>query len=290
MNTARAVDGNMQYIQQVFLRVQDHLRDHPYEDLKDLIRMLDAESPRFRSVAYEGASMEIGLSGLSGSDGLGKWEAFYKLVGKVHSFHVDIGLGWAFAKNGSVPRSEWEGYHPLMRWMVFDGIGYYHGLFKGRNTIKKLLVPKDINEIDQKGFDQGLGRRLWYHSQGDGGRAAELIQSFPSSRHPDLWRGLGIACGYVGGLGKSDLDLLVEYSGDYRQNIQTGVALAAFSRIASESLNPDIEMACVVICGKNITEIEDIKENVIRKLDYASGSKAEMHSGVFLFQLESSFS
>ncbi|MBL0272347.1 MAG: DUF1702 family protein [Chitinophagaceae bacterium] len=92
-------------------------------------------------------------------------------------------------------------------------MGYYAGLFKGRRTIKNQLVPDGIGAQELQGFDQGLGRRLWYNARGEVKEVARLIQTFTSTRHPDLWRGIGIACGYVGGNQQENLELLLTASG-----------------------------------------------------------------------------
>ena len=112
---------------------------------------------------------------------------------------MDIGLGWAFAKTEISPTPYLESLHRVMNRMVFDGMGYYYGLFKGRKTVKNQLIPEGIEEQELHGFDQGLGRRLWYISKGEVNELVQLIQPFHFSRHADLWRGVGIACGYVGG-------------------------------------------------------------------------------------------
>src|SRR4030095_10742192 len=169
------------------------------------------------SIAYESASMELGLNDLSRGTQLHEWNKFYNRTGQVHSFHLDIGLGWAFAKAGTFPAPNWEPLHPLMRWMVFDGMGYFNSLYRGRRTVKNHIVPKNIEGEDLHGFDQGIGRRLWYIANGEVKIVTELIQPFPLSRHPDLWRGAGIACGYVGGCKQNDLELLSKASGEYKQ-------------------------------------------------------------------------
>jgi hypothetical protein len=284
MNMPGDVCGKMEHIQNVFLGVQDSIRDET--EVAELIALLDTEPPLYRSVAYESGSMIIGLRDLSKGTRLHEWKKFYALAGKVHSFHVDIGLGWAYAKKEVLPDRNLELLHPLMRWMVFDGMGYYNGLFRGRRTIKHHLVPDGIEGEDLKGYDQGLGRRLWYMANGEVIKVTSSIQTFPSSRHQDLWRGVGIACGYVGGNAEGDLELLLHASGDSRKNLCTGIALAAISRSASDSITPDIETACKVLCKMTLKDIESFKT----QLDDTSGIETQPPSGHLILQLESEFS
>jgi hypothetical protein len=119
------------------------------------------------------------------------------------------------------------------------------------------LIPEGINEQELHGFDQGLGRRLWYIARGNVNELVQLIEPFASSRYTDLWRGVGIACGYVGGSEKANLELLLNTSSEYKKQLCTGITLAAISRNASNSLTPDIGLACEIICGFPL-------ENVLR--------------------------
>jgi len=281
MNMPGDVVRKMEYIQNVFLGVQDSIRDET--EVEELIALLDTEPPHYRSVAYESGSMIVGLRDLSKGTRLHEWKKFYSLAGEVHSFHVDIGLGWAYAKKEVIPDRDLELLHPLMRWMIFDGMGYYNGLFRGRRTIKNHIVPDGIEGDDLRGYDQGLGRRLWYMGNGDVIKVTAYIHAFPSSRHQDLWRGVGIACGYVGGNTEGDLKLLLHSSGEWRQKLRTGIALAAISRSASDSITQDIETACKVLCNMTLTDIEALKT----KLKDTSGTEAEHHPGHLMLQLES---
>lgn len=268
MNSHNSVSGKMEYIQKVFLNVQDYMQKN--HELEELIAFLDAEPPEFRSVAYESASMEIGLQELSCGKELNNWKKFYKRSAKAHTFHMDIGLGWAFAKTEISPTPYMEFLHPVMSWMVFDGMGYYFGLFKGRKTVKNQFTPAGIKEQDSHGFDQGLGRRLWYIAKGEVIELIQLIQPFHLSRHADLWRGVGIACGYVGGCDKSKLERLLKFSAEYNSQFCTGFALAAISRSASNTVTGDIEFASEIIYGKPLKEVLSVETGVINQFDSAS--------------------
>ncbi|MEO8416746.1 MAG: DUF1702 family protein [Ginsengibacter sp.] len=253
MNLHNNVSGNMEYIQKVFLGVQVYMQEN--HDMEELITFLDAEPPGFRSVAYESASMEMALPELLSGTALDNWKKFYQRSAKVHTFHMHIGLGWAFAKTETVQSPYLLSMQPLMRLMVFDGMGYYYGLFKGRRTVKNQWVPEGIVQQELKGFDQGLGRRLWYISKGEVNELVQLIQPFQLPRHPDLWRGVGIACGYVGGSGKADLERLLHFSDECKDDLCTGIALAAISRNASNSVSEHINLACNIICGKPLKDV-----------------------------------
>ena len=259
------VSTKMEYIQNLFLRIQGYMQHQPA--LEDLMAFLDSEPPEFRSVAYESASMEVGFQDLSNGTELNEWKKLYTRSWKAHSFHLDIGLGWAYAKTATLPAPNWESLHPLMRWMVFDGMGYYYGLFRGRRTVKNHIVPAGIEGEDRQGFDQGLGRRLWYIAKGEVKEIIPLIQTFPFFRYPDLWRGVGIACGYVGGNKQEDLELLLTASAECKQQLCAGIALAAVSRSTSDSVTDDIKTACRVLCEMPLEEIIGLKTKIANNVD-----------------------
>ena len=247
------VSQRMDYIQKLFLGVENRIQKK--SALNEIIEVLETEPPEFRSVAYESASFEIALEDLQTNPRLDRWKEFRQLCGSQHTFHIDIGLGWAFAKTGLRPDPYVQTMQPLVKWMVFDGLGYYYALFKGRSTLKNKELPELIEGDSLQGFDQGLGRRLWYMAKGNVNEVNKLVEGFPSSRHSDLFRGIGIACGYVGGSDEDDLLCLRGISGENHSQLQLGIVLAAISRIASDTINEDISIACRIICSKSMNEL-----------------------------------
>lgn len=272
MSLSAKVSDNMHQVQKLFLEVQEFMFQ-PHS-LEEIISFLDAQPLIFRSVGYESASFMMGMKDLEAGNEMENLMALYKTSLLQHSFHMDIGLGWAFAKSGTLPGIFFPNRKPVMREMVFDGIGYYHGLFKGRRTVREPLVPEGIAGTDLWGFDQGLGRRLWYMAKGNVDELSLLMESFPAHRHPALWSGVGIACGYVGGSIQEGLELLLKYSGESKNNLQTGIILALMSRQASGSIGQDLETACRVICNKTTTEIEEKIGDFTKKYFYIYNSKA----------------
>src|SRR4030095_14934231 len=144
MNIPDNVPGRIEYIQKLFLRVERCVETT--NDLGAVIELLEQEATEFRSIAYESASMVIGVKDLCNTNKLGTWKQFRNASSGRHSFHIDIGLGWAFAKTGKQPSELLSGANDIGKGMVYDGIGYYHGLFKGRSAIKKKMIPAEIEE------------------------------------------------------------------------------------------------------------------------------------------------
>jgi len=243
----------MNYIQRLFLDAERTAEK--VDDLSEIFRLLDEESPEFRSIAYESASMAIAIKDLYAKQALGSWIQFRHACLKKHTFHIDIGLGWAFAKTNIIPVDFLQVVNPAVKWMAFDGIGYYNGLFKGRATIKNKIIPEEIGKANLDGFDQGLGRRLWYMAKGEINELMNLLRGFSEARQSNLWRGVGIACGYVGGTTDDDLLQLLNASAANANQLQSGILLAAISRIYSNSVNEEVTRACRIVCDKKIDSL-----------------------------------
>jgi hypothetical protein len=273
----------MEYIQKLFLKVGVCLQQK--QTLNEIISLLETEPSEYRSVAYESASFEIALTDLNENQKLDRWKEFKKLSEEQHTFHIDIALGWAFAKAGLSPQTYVPSISSLAKWMVYDGVGYYYGLFKGRNTLKNKIIPEEIKDERLHGFDQGLGRRLWYIAKGNVNESIDLLRNFPEKRHGDLFRGIGIACGYVGGNEEDDLISLLKFSNEYYSQLQTGILLAAISRIASNTVNAPIEDACHIICNKTIEGLRMNMMNTTTNFLYLYNN--DTSDGLWLTHLQS---
>lgn len=251
---------NIAYIENLFMDVRAFVQKKPAK--QDLIQFLEAEPAVFRSISYESASFELASQFLESTGELDHWEEFFDFDGQTHPFHIDIGLGWAIAKLNKFPEPAWEAPMSRRRWMVFDGIGYYFALYRGRRTIKNRSVPLGMHEMDQRAFDQGIGRRLWYHVKGNMKDLFNLIDTFDPMRRGNLWRGVGVACGYVGGSNKKRLDQIAVFSGDFLKQFASGISLAMMSRIGSNSVNDDLIQACLQICSQTKEDIVELKRSL----------------------------
>ncbi len=255
----------MQGVQELFLEIQEYMQGSCALD--DLMSYLDAVPWEFRSVAYESASMGLGFQPDWKTKGIQmeQWDRFYARSDKIHAFHVNIGLGWGLAKAGILPTFQQDFPYPLMRWMIFDGVGYYYGLFQGRKTLKNQLIPKGVGEEDMQGFDQGVGRRLWYICKGDLEKLVCWFEVFAACRHSDLWRGVGMACGYVGGTRLAEIEFLLTAAGEYKLQFCSGMALAAMSRTLVDNEAIDGGVICKTACNRTLDEIKDLRINIFNK-------------------------
>ena len=66
---------------------------------------------------------------------------------------------------------------------------------------------------------------------------------------------------------KSNLERLLNFSTEFNKQLCAGVALAAISRSASNSVTRDIELACEIICGKPLKDVLSDETGVRNQFD-----------------------
>lgn len=208
--------------------------------LHDFLEQTDSD---FRSVAYEAAAMSRAISSLSENENLERWSSFL-LKFPQHAVQIHIGLGWAFSQKKLSPIPFLSSVESVMHPRTLDGLGYSDATFRQRVVIQNKSVPEHFTSELLRGYDQGVGRALWYVSQGSPTRLLELINSFPEERRSDLWRGTGIAVAYVGGFDETILDELRFLANLFFDDLKTGTILATSSRFQANTLNKFSELIC----------------------------------------------
>jgi hypothetical protein len=187
--------------------------------LDDLVVALDEFQPRYRSAGYEGASMGVAIERDDG------WRTFNEKT-KAHETQVHIGLGWAFAEKNWPIERELHMVNQDLRTKVLDGYGYWNGLFRRRLTIRTQSIPLNITSDLQTGFDQGVGRAIWYVAKGEIAKVVNIINHFSDDRRPNLWQGIGVASTYVGGCSEELIFELKAIAGEFKSNLDKGIEAA----------------------------------------------------------------
>ena len=208
----------------------------------------------FRGFAYEGAAM-----GLTLLDILSPWRQrhlrdFLAGPGAPHAYMVQIGVGWALARLHR-PVAGWlNRLDPAVKWLVLDGYGFHEGYFHWPRYIARQEPPRRLSGYARRGFDQGLGRCLWFVNGADPAHIAATIAAFPATRQADLWSGVGLACAYAGGVARPVIAALTHAAAVYRPQLAQGVVFAAGTRQKAGNPAPHTEMACQIICGMSLAE------------------------------------
>lgn len=243
------IENKMHSIRTIFQDARDFAMGE--ENIDAIVKQLSQQDSDFNSVAYEGASMSLALKDFTDNNTLKRWDALLN-VSEAHAGQIHIGLGWAIAKSKPADLSFMETINPKFRFRVWDGCGYYDGLFLQRQPIKNHLRADYITEKEFSAYDEGIGRSLWYACKGDVDLLPEMIQPFASARHSDLWRGIGIACSYVGGCDESSLKKLLSLANEHRIQLSIAAAMVAKSRTHANRITKDIELACNVWCHLSV--------------------------------------
>lgn len=245
--------ANMALIQQLFQ--SSAITASETADDATLTALLEQNDKTFISIAYEASAMERALFDFTANDfALPHWQAFLQHAPE-HSTQIHIGLGWAIAKR-RIALEQVEAAITLQQLpRVLDGTGYCEGTFKQRIAVKDMKTPDWLNGNLCRGYDQGLGRSLWYTAKAEPETLTNLITPFAEERKPDLLRGVGIALAYVGGCDEEILRQLKTMSGVFAADLTVGVTLAALSRKAANTINTDTELTCRVICNADVASV-----------------------------------
>ena len=161
---------------------------------------------------------------------------------------------------------------PIYKYRVIDGFGYHEGRFKRRQAVRSQQIPQDFDEMNTRAFNQGLGRSFWYTAQGEPEKLSKLIAIFPEERHYDMWRGVGVAVAYVGGIEESILNQLSHYSENNQNPFKCGIALAIHTREEANTTAKNTKQICKFILKKSTSEVSQI----LKQLEKETPSTPEL--------------
>lgn len=213
-----------------------------------LINRLNAFDVELRGYAYEGAG--IALAAL---DSFLPWgnrtRAFLDGPGSAFIYAVPLGAGMGLARLRRKPEKFLARLDPVLGWLILDGYGFHEGFFSPKRALKRQEVPAHLSAYGRRVFDHGLGRSIWFTSSSNVEHVAEMIATFPRARRADLWSGVGLACGYTGGVNEKAIETLKDLVGIYSAHLSMGVAIAANARHTVGNPSYYVELACEVLCG-----------------------------------------
>lgn len=166
-----------------------------------------------------------------------------------------IGAGEALARLHQRPQPFIDKLsHPVLKWLVMDGFGFHEGFFRPDRYVIGQKVPNHLIAHARRIFDQGIGRAVWFLTGADVDDISAILNTFPAHRHSDLWVGVGVGCGYVGGIAEHEIRRLQQHSGHYLLQLGVGAAFVAKGRIQAGNLTADTATAAEVLCGWSAAE------------------------------------
>lgn len=231
-----------------------------------LVPRLDAYDRELRGFAYEGAGV-----GFAALDSLLPWRQrtrdFVAGPGAVWAYAVYLGAGMGLARLRRNPEGFRERLRdPVLSWVVLDGYGFHEGFFAHRRTVGDQVVPARVTGYGRRAFDHGLGRSIWFTTGAEVARVVATIGTFAPDRHADLWSGVGVACGYTGGVARTTLEELKAAAGPQLSNLAVGVAVAASMRHRVDNPVSHNDDACEVLCGLTSAEAAAVADAALRDL------------------------
>lgn len=249
-----AIRERLEHVGRIFLR--GYHAALGYRDQKQLAACLDQTAIEYRGFAYEGAAMALALQ-----DGIDPWnqsKRFANFVagpGRRHIYMLHVGAGWAMARlpwlRGRIESIVGK-FHPVFGWLAVDGYGFHEGYFHWHTALQSKLSK--LSENARHIFYQGLGRSLWFVNGADVSLLTRTISTFALQFHADAWSGLGLGCGYAGGITRAELEELHRAAGPYRAAVAQGAAFAAKARQLAGNPASHTELACKVLCGISTEE------------------------------------
>ena len=231
-----------------------------------LARRLATADLELRGFAFEGAAMGLALLDCFTPWRKDRWRTFIERQGAPHIYMMHVGLGWALARLRRSVTPYLAQLDPLLGWLIVDGYGFHEGYFGWPRYIERRVIHARLDGYEQRVFDQGLGRSIWFVKGADVAAVASAINAFPSARRDDLWSGAGLACAYAGGCARVAMESLRAAAGSHLPALAQGVAFAAKTRQRAANLNPHTETVCRVICGHSAEQLAAITDAALEDL------------------------
>lgn len=234
-------------------------------NLVSLAARLDGLSPEFRGFAHEGAGMALALL-----DVLLPWRrrlsAYLTGPGEPQHHIATIGAGWILGRLPIAPERLLRRLDPTLGWLSLDGYGFHEGYFHWPRSIGRQEVPRKLHGYARRGFDQGVGRSLWFVRGADPRGVAEIIGDFAAPRQGDLWAGTGLAASYAGGCDRAALETLRLLAGRHAPMVAQGATFAAVAREHGRNPAAHTDLACEVLAGRSPAELAALAAETGRDL------------------------
>ena len=188
--------------------------------------------------------------------------------GDAHTYIVHVGAGWILARLPLSPRAAARPARPAPRLAGPRRLRLPRGVLPlaARRSRARRCRGK-LRGYARRGFDQGLGRSLWFVDGADV-RAACRGRSapFPPSRQPDLWAGLGLAAAYAGrARARRARGAAAGGRARTRRSSRRGPPSPPRRASGPATPRPTTELAAQVICGLSAAEAAAVTDAALRR-------------------------
>ena len=231
-----------------------------------LATRLEAVDLEVRGFAYEGAAMGLNLL-----DTMAPWRRarlpdFLHRYAEPHTYLIHIGAGWVW---GFLPFGEERSrapMDPLLRWLGYDGWGFYEGFFQWRKYVEGQEAPVRVTGYGRRVFDHGLGRAWWFVNGGNPDTIAACVRRASAVRQSDLWCGVGLAATYAGQVSEAELARLSNVAGPFSIYLAQGAVFAAKTRERGGNLVEYTDIACRTLAGISALEAARLCDSTLENL------------------------
>lgn len=211
-----------------------------------------------RGLAYEGSGMALALLDTMSPLRRSRLARLLASHGHQHRYMLHVGAGWALAAMRRRPGVVMRCFDPFIRWLAVDGYGFHEGFFHTRRAFAGRSPLRRPRGYEQRAYDQGLGRCLWFVAAADVDAATAAVERFAPQRRPDLWSGLGLAASYTTAAPAAELDRLREQAGAHAAHLVQGAAFAVNARLEADNVVAHTRDAAELLCGRSVEDVAEI--------------------------------
>lgn len=191
-------------------------------------------------------------------------------IGEKHQYMSYIGAGIASAifRNSAFEKFMEEANSEGAS-LFLNGIGFYYGYFHPEKTLKKMFIPSKFYNKEKyilDGYDNGIGRAVWFYNSGEPSKIAQTINRFPYERRGAVWAGVGLAATYAGGVSTDKIKELKTLSGEFVYRLGEGSVLATHTRRLAGNPHPKDETERI-LTGKGSIECDEFSVKIIKSLE-----------------------
>lgn len=217
---------------------------------------------------HEGVAMGLFTLDLCSIGNKSRLYQFIEGEGKNHAYMSYIGAGIATAifRNNSfeyfTTKANSEGES-----LFLNGIGFYNAYFKPKKTLKEMFIPRSFAGKESyflEGYDNGIGRAVWFYNSGEPTKISETLNAFPEARRGAIWAGIGLAATYAGGVSEAKIRLLKKLAGKYAYRLGEGSFLATHTRRLAGNPHPN-DTTERILTGRSSVECHEFATEIIEK-------------------------
>lgn len=220
-----------------------------------------------RGVAFEGAAAAKAVIDLSATN-FSKSETSSLLIDSSrYSFLIFLGIGEALAQLRMPPQicnafsdENWSG-------QIIEGYGFFDGYFNWHNAIIKQVYPAELNLDLRAAYNQGIGRAIFFMTNGNPQKMRDSILSFEPTRRAELWAGAGLPTAYIGGHTERELRRLIDLAGEHRAEFMQGIMLGTSARNQQSFIPEHTELATKIVYGASALKSIEYSDSLSKLID-----------------------